>query len=217
MKTEFQIQKDVIDALQYEPSIDASEIGVACKDGITTLTGTVHSYTEKEAAAAVVERVAGVKAVVDEMKVELPQMHERTDQDIARAAVLALEWNVQVPHTRIRVRVEGGVVTLEGDVEYRYQQTAAQDAVRDLIGVKAVINLINVKPVATPLQVKVKIENALRRAAELDAQRIRVEVRHDRVILRGTVRSWAERSEAERAAWAAPGVREVEDDLAVAA
>jgi len=161
--------------------------------------------------------VSGVKAVVDETKVELLQIHERTDQDIARAALWALEWHVQVPHLRIRMKVENGFVTLEGDVDYKYQQIAAQNAVRNLMGVKAVINLINVKPVVTPLQVKVKIENALRRTAELDAQQIRVDVRDDKVILRGTVRSWLERSEAERAAWAAPGVREVEDDLNVVA
>jgi osmotically-inducible protein OsmY len=216
MKTDSQLQKDVIDELQYQPSIDASKIGVASKDGIVTLTGTVSSYTEKESAASVAERVSGVKAVVDETKVELLQMHERTDQDIARAALWALEWDVQVPHTRIRVKVEKGFITLEGYVDYKYQQIAAKNAVRNLTGVKAVINLIDVKPVVTPLQVKVKIENALRRTAELDAQQIRVEVRGDKVILRGTVHSWAERTEAERAAWAAPGVRVVEDDMSVA-
>lgn len=144
-------------------------------------------------------------------------MHVRGDQDIAQAALQALEWHVQVPHTRIRVKVEKGILTLEGNVDSRYQEVAAQDAVRNLTGVKGLINLIYVKPIATPSQVKVKIENALRRAAELDAQRIMVEVRNDKVILRGTVRSWAERNEAKRAAWAAPGVREVEDDLNVAA
>jgi len=217
MKTDYQIQQDVIDELQYEPSIDASGIGVTAKNGIVTLTGTAKNYREKESASWATERVSGVKAVVDELRVELSQTHERGDQDIAQAVLRALEWHVQVPHTRIRVKVEKGIITLEGNVDHRYQEIAAQDAVRNLTGVKAVINLLNVKPVASPSQVKVKIENALRRAAELDAQRIKVEVQNDKVILRGTVRSWAERSEAKRAAWAAPGVREVEDDLNVAA
>jgi osmotically-inducible protein OsmY len=177
----------------------------------------VKSYAEKESAAWATERVSGVKAVVDDMKVDLPQMHERGDQDIAQAALQALEWHVQVPHTRLRVKVEKGIITLEGNVDYRYQQIVAENAVRNLTGVKAVINLINVQPVVTPLRVKSKIENALRRAAELDAHGIKVEVRKDRVILRGTVHSWAERSQVERAAWSAPGVREVEDNLTVAA
>jgi osmotically-inducible protein OsmY len=217
MKTDYGIQQAVIDELQYEPSIDAAGIGVTSKNGIVTLSGTVKSYTEKQSAAWAAERVSGVKAVVEEMRVELPQTHERGDQDIAQAALQALAWHVQVPHARVRVKVEKGIIFLEGEVEYRYQQTAAENAVRNLMGVKAVINLINVKPVASPREVKTKIENALRRAAEIDAQRIKVDVRNDKVILRGTVRSWAERSEAERAAWGAPGVRQVEDDLTVAA
>ena len=217
MKTDYEIQQAVIEELQYEPSIDATRIGVGCKNGIVTLTGTVESYTEKETAAWATERVSGVKAVVDEMRVELPQTHERGDQDIAQAALQALEWHVQVPHARIRVKVEKGIITLEGAVDYRYQQIAAENAVRNLTGVKAVINLINVKPVASPSDVKMKIENALRRAAEIDAQRIQVDVRNDKVILHGTVRSQAGRRDAERAAWGAPGVSQVEDDLTVAA
>lgn len=217
MKLDYEIQQAVIDELHYEPSIDATRIGVASKNGIITLTGTVESYTQKDSAARVVERVSGVKAVVDEMSVELPQAHERGDQDIAQAALQALEWHVQVPHARIRMKVEKGMVTLEGDVDYRFQQIAAKDAVLHLTGVKTVVNLINIKPLASPSEVKTQIENALRRAAEIDAERIKVDVYNGRVILHGTVRSRAERSEVERAAWAAPGVREVEDDLTVAA
>ena len=217
MTTNVRLQQDVMDELQYEPSIDAAGIGVTAKEGIITLAGAVKSYAEKWTATRAAERVSAVKAVVDEIKVELPFTHKRGDEDIARAALQALDWDVQVPHTRIMMKVEQGRITLEGDVDYKYQQTAAENAVRNLTGVNAVINLIHVKPIANPSEVKVKIENALRRAAELDAQKIRVEVINDKVTLRGTVRSWSERSEAERAAWSAPGVRLVEDDLSVAA
>jgi osmotically-inducible protein OsmY len=190
---------------------------VTAKDGIITLTGAVKSYSEKWSATQATKRVSGVKAVVDEIKVKLPYAHERGDEDIARAALQALEWDVQVPHTRIVVKVEQGRITLEGDVDYKYQQTAAVNALRNLTGVTSVINLIHVKPTANASEVKVKIENALKRAAEVDAKRIVVDVVNDKVTLRGTVHSWAERSEAERAAWSAPGVRLVEDDLSVAA
>jgi len=217
MKTNVQLQRDVIDELQYEPSIEAAGIGVTAKDGIVTLTGDVKSYAEKWSATLATERVSGVKAVVDEIKVNLPYAHERGDADIAKAALQALEWDVQVPHTRLMVKVEKGRITLEGGVDYKYQQTAALNALRNLTGVTGVVNLIHVKPIADASEVKVKIENALRRAAELDAQRIMVDVVDDKVTLRGTVRSWAERSAAERAAWSAPGVRLVEDDLSVTA
>jgi osmotically-inducible protein OsmY len=217
MKANVQLQQDVIDELQYEPSVEAAGIGVTAKDGIITLTGAVKSYSEKWSATQATKRVSGVKAVVDEIKVKLPYAHERGDEDIARAALQALEWDVQVPHTRIVVKVEQGRITLEGDVDYKYQQTAAVNALRNLTGVTSVINLIHVKPTANASEVKVKIENALKRAAEVDAKRIVVDVVNDKVTLRGTVHSWAERSEAERAAWSAPGVRLVEDDLSVAA
>jgi osmotically-inducible protein OsmY len=182
-----------------------------------TLSGAVNTYAEKEAAAWSAERVAGVKAVVDEIAVELPHMHMRNDREIAEAALQSLMWHVQVPHTRVKVKVEKGIITLEGEVDSGYQRIAAENAVRYLTGVKAVVNLINVKPVATPAGVKAKIDSALRRAAEIDAQQIKVRVHDDKVFLSGVVRSWAERSQAERAAWAAPGVREVQDDLTVAA
>ena len=216
-KTNLQLQQDVLDELQFEPSVDAAEIGVTAKDGIVTLTGTTKTYSEKWSATKAAERVNGVNAVVDQIKVDLPSTHERNDEDIARAAVQALEWDVRVPHTRLVVKVEEGFITLDGDLDYHYQKLAAANAVRNLMGVKGVIDLIHVKPMANPVDVKTKIETALKRAAEVDAHRIHVEVSNDRVTLRGIVRSWAERDEAERAAWSASGVRQVKDELMVAA
>jgi osmotically-inducible protein OsmY len=217
MKTNTQLQFDVLDELQYEPSVDAAEIGVTTKDGIVTLTGNVKSYVEKWSAARATERVSGVKAVVDELQVRLPDAHLRTDEDIARTILNALKWDVTVPDDRIKVRVEHGYITLEGTVDYKYQETSTINAVRNLAGVKGITNLITVKPQATPSEVKRKIEDAFRRTAELDAQRIKVDVHDNKVTLHGVVRSWPEREEAERAVWAAPGVAFVEDKLVVAA
>jgi osmotically-inducible protein OsmY len=217
MKTNTQLQFDVLDELQYEPSVDAAEIGVTAKDGIVTLTGNVKSYVEKWSATRATERVSGVKAVVDELQVRLPDVHLRTDEDLARAVLNALKWDVTVPDDRIKVKVEHGYITLEGTVDYKHQETSAIKAVRNLAGVKGITNLITVKPQATPSEVKRKIEGAFRRTAELDAQRIKVDVHDNKVTLRGIVHSWAERDEAERAAWSAPGIAFVEDKLIVAA
>jgi osmotically-inducible protein OsmY len=218
MKTDKQLQRDVLDELQYEPSVDASKIGVIAHNGIVSLSGTVTSYAEQYAATHAAERVAGVKAVANEAKVELPSMHQRDDADIAQAVLNALKWHIWVPLDTIKVRVVKGWVTLEGTVNSKFQHTCADDAVRYLTGVKGLINLITVKqPAINSSEVKTKIENALRRATELEATRINVEVNGNKVVLRGNVRSWAERSDAERAAWAAPGVCQVEDNLTIAA
>jgi len=214
---DLELKKAVESELNFEPSINAAEIGVAVKNGVVTLTGRVPSYWEKIAAERAAARVAGVKAVANELEVRLPGSSERTDEDIARAAVDTLKWNVLVPADRIKVKVSKGWVTLEGTVDWQYQKSAAEKTVRKLTGVVGVTNLIEVKPSVSKAEVKSAIEGALKRLAEVDANRIQVETEDGKVILSGTVRSWFEREEAERAAWAAPGVRAVEDHIAIAA
>lgn len=217
-KKDSQLQQDVLDELNFEPSVDASQIGVTAKDGIVGLTGSVPSYVEKYHAVQAAERVSGVKAVTDELKVDLPSFHVRGDQDIAKAAVDALKWDLLVPADRIKLRVEEGWITLTGEVDYNYQRDEAESAVRNLTGVKGVINEVNIKtPSVSAPEVQSDIEKALRRSAEIDADNITVSVDAGKVTLTGTVSSWAERDDAERAAWSARGVTSVEDDIVIAA
>jgi osmotically-inducible protein OsmY len=208
-----QIQRDVLAELKWDARVMPNEIGVAVKDGIVTLTGWVDSYSKKWAAEEAAHRVHGVKAVADDIEVRLSGADERTDADIAAAAVRAIEWDAFVPIDKIDVTVSKGWVTLKGEVEWQYQKQDAERVVRRLTGVKGVTNLIVVKPRVTPSDLKQKIEQALVRSAETDAQRITVEVQGSKVILKGTVRSWAEREEAERTAWLAPGVTAVENRI----
>jgi len=214
---DLELKKNVETELNYEPSINPAEIGVAAKDGIVTLTGRVQSYWEKVAAERAATRVDGVKAVVNELTVRLPYSSERTDEDIAQAALNSLKWSVLIPADSIKVKVSKGWVTLEGTVDWQFQKIAAEKAVRKLYGVIGVTNSVEVKSQASKAEVKSEIESALRRSAELDAKRIKVEVDGDKVTLRGTVHSYFEREEAERAAWRAPGVRSVDNRIVVGA
>jgi osmotically-inducible protein OsmY len=215
MNNDSKLQRDVIDELSWEPSIDAAEIGVAVSDGVVTLTGEVRSMAEKWSAEHVAKRVGGVQAVANDIVIRLPDESQRTDAEIARVALNTLEWDVWVPHHCVMVTVSDGMVKLEGEVDTQHQKQAAERVIRQLTGVKGVTNLLHVKAGVAPADVKAKIKAAFQRSALIDAGQIQVETRNGKVILRGSVRSWAERDTAEQAAWAAPGVASVVDLLTI--
>jgi osmotically-inducible protein OsmY len=213
--TDRELQENVQEALDWEPSVETEDIGVTVEKGVVTLRGDVKSYAEKTGAERVALRVYGVKAVANDLNVRIGSALTRTDSDIALAAVNALKWNSQVPAGKITVTVRQGWVTLKGEVDWNYQRDTAARVVRELLGVIGVENGITVKPRVSVADVESKIEAALKRSAEIDARRINVGVTDGKVVLSGNVRSWAEREEARRAAWAAPGVRDVDDRISV--
>jgi osmotically-inducible protein OsmY len=217
VRSDEDVQRDVLEELAWEAEVQPNEIGVAVNDGIVTLTGLVDSFPKKWAAERAAQRVRGVVAVANDIEVRLPGSAERTDADIAAAAVRALDWDALIPQGRVKVSVSKGWVTLDGTVEWQFQRRAAERAVRRLTGVRGVTNLIRVKPKVQPAESELKrrIEDALVRNAETDADRIDVDVDGGKVILDGRVRSWAERDAAERAAWSAPGVTEVVNRITV--
>ena len=215
MQRELDLKHTVLEELEWEPSVNAAHIGVTVNQDVVTLSGGIGSYAEKLAAERAVKRIAGVKGVANDLEVRPLLPMKRNDTEIAQAAVNALQWDIQVPKDKVTVRVADGWLTLEGRVPYHYQKAAAEDSVRRLLGVRGVANLIEVKPSVQAGDVKSRIEAAFQRSAEVDARAIQVQALDGKVVLSGKVHSWAERDEAERAAWAAPGVRQVEDHLSV--
>ncbi|HXQ77639.1 MAG TPA: BON domain-containing protein [Gemmatimonadaceae bacterium] len=216
MKSDRDIERDVKEELEWDPDLDTSDIAVSVKDGVVTLAGFVKSYTDKYEAEAAAKRVSGVKGVANDLEVRLPSIDERPDPDIARDAVAALKSQLPISSENIKIVVKNGWVTLEGQVEWQYQKNTAESAVRRIKGVKGVSNMILLKPRVEPAEIKKKILDAFKRNAEIDANRIQVETNGSEVILKGTVRSWMEREEAERVAWSAPGITKVEDRIVVA-
>lgn len=216
MRSDSEIERDVKDELKWDPDLDATDIGVSVKNGVVSLTGFVKSYLDRYEAEAAAKRVVGVAGVANDLEVRIPSVDERPDPDIARDAVAALKAHLPSSSEHIKVIIKSGWVTLDGQVEWQYQKNTAENAVRRIRGVKGVTNSILLKPRAEPSEIKRKIMDAFKRNAEVDANRIQVEANGSEVILKGSVRSWSEREEAERVAWSAPGVTRVEDRIVVA-
>lgn len=215
MKTDSELQRDVVAELRWEPRLREEEIGITVRNGVVTLTGFVPDYAQRRVAAKAAARVAGVRAVAQELVVKVPETNHRSDTELAHQVVNALAWDIEVPNQKVKAKVEDGWVTLEGEVDWQYQRNSAERAVRYLVGVKGVTNLVTIVPHASSHDVVQHIKDALHRSVEADFKKIEVSATNGRVTLRGTVRSWPERADVERAVWSASGVREVDDRLAV--
>lgn len=215
MKSDIEIQKDVIEQLKWEPFLNAAQIGVAVKNGIVTLSGQVDAYSKKILAEKTTKKVAGVKAIAEDIQVGISPVYKKTDTEIAEAVVNALKWHTMIPDEKIKVSVEEGNVKLEGDVEWEYQRNQAKTAVENLTGVRFVTNLVAVKPKITPYELQQKINSSFQRSANIDSARITAEVLGSKITLRGKVRSFAEKEDAENAVWSAPGVVSVENKLLI--
>lgn len=215
MKSDIEIQKDVIEQLKWEPFLNAAQIGVSVKNGIVTLSGQVDTYSKKMLAEKAAKKVAGVKAIAEDIQVGISPSYKRSDAEIAEAVVNALKWHTMIPEDKIKVSVEEGNVKLEGDVEWEYQRSQAKTTVENLMGVRFVTNLIAVKPKITPYELQQKITASFQRSANIDAGKVSVDVTGSKVTLRGKVRSFAEKEDAENAVWAAPGIVSVENKLLI--
>lgn len=215
MRLDSDIRRDVEDELRWDPDIDATDIAVAVNSGVVALTGFVRSYSQRTQAERDAKRVAGVVGVANDIEVRLPVIDQRPDPDIVRDAVSALKSELPYSSENIKVIAKDGKITLEGTVEWNYARERAESAVKRIRGAKSVTNSITLKPKVAPYEIRRKIEDAFRRSAEVDASRVTVEANGSEVILRGTVKSWAEREEAERVAWAAPGVTKVDNRVTI--
>ncbi|MRG45326.1 BON domain-containing protein [Chitinophaga sp. SYP-B3965] len=216
METDLQIQKNVMDELQWDPVLNASEIAVTVKDGIVTLSGFVNSYSRKLAAENAAKRIKNVRAVAIDLEVKMPDDEKRTDADIAAAVLEAFKWNSFVPEDAMKVSVEDGWVTIEGEVEWQFQRESVSSAIKNLVGVHGIRNLLKVKPKVTAIIIKDVVKKALERSAAIEATGVDTLIEGGRIVLKGKVRSWAEWREVEKAVWATPGVLEVKNDLIVA-
>jgi osmotically-inducible protein OsmY len=215
MRTDFEIQQDVMAEIKWEPLLNASEIGVAVNSGVVTLSGLVNTYTKKLLAEKAAERVHGVKAVAEDIEVKILGTGEKKDSEIAETALNLLKWNSSILEEQIKIKVEHGRLTLEGEVEWEFFKSAAEKAVENLVGVRSIVNNIKITSKINPMDIKKKITIAFHRNATIDTENINIETVNNKVILTGKVSSWIERKEAERAAWLAPGVNSVENKLKV--
>jgi len=216
MKSDIELQRDVMDEILWDPMLHAAEIGVIVKQGVVTLVGNVKNYAEKIAAENAAKRVKEVNAVIMDINIRMANECQRTDKDLTTAAMNALKWSSFVPEDRITLRIENGWITITGDVEWQFQKESATSAVEHLVGVRGVSNFIKVRPILNTILVKDVIKKALERSADIDADKIDIELSGGKILLTGKVRSWGQRKEVERAVWATPGVIDVNDQLTIA-